>query len=102
MAGRAGARTARGRSILRQSVAVATGLGIGLNFTPIDPIKALYWSAVINGVVAVPVMVILMLMTAEPSIMGDFTVKGPLRILGWLSAAAMAACVAGMAATWVI
>jgi Mn2+/Fe2+ NRAMP family transporter len=45
------------------SVAIATLMGIGLNFTPINPIKALYWSAVINGVVAVPVMVLLMLMT---------------------------------------
>lgn len=96
------AREPREAAAFYASLAVATLLGISLNFTPIDPIKALYWSAVINGVVAVPVMVILMLMTAEPSIMGDFTVKGPLRILGWLSAAAMAACVAGMAATWVI
>jgi hypothetical protein len=45
-------------------------------FTPINPIKALYWSAVINGIVAVPVMVILMLMAAERRIMGEFTVKG--------------------------
>src|SRR5207248_7436703 len=76
---------------------IATLIGIGLNFTPIDPIKALYWSAVINGVVAVPVMVIVMLMTARRSIMGDFTIAGWLRALGWLSTAAMAACVVGMA-----
>lgn len=41
-------------------------------------------------------------MTAEKRIMGEFTVKGPLRILGWLSTAAIAACVAGMAATWLL
>jgi Mn2+/Fe2+ NRAMP family transporter len=82
------------------SLAVASLIGIGLNFTPINPIKALYWSAVINGVVAVPVMVILMLMTADRRIMGEFTVKGWLRTLGWLSTAAMAACVVGMAATY--
>jgi hypothetical protein len=68
---------------------MATLIGVGLNFTPINPIKALYWSAVINGVVAVPVMVILMLMTAERRIMGEFTVKGWLRALGWISTAAM-------------
>jgi NRAMP (natural resistance-associated macrophage protein)-like metal ion transporter len=82
------------------SIAIATLIGIGLNFTPINPIKALYWSAVINGVVAVPVMVLLMLMTANRSIMGDFTIGGWLRALGWLSTAAMAACVVGMVLTW--
>jgi Mn2+/Fe2+ NRAMP family transporter len=81
------------------SLAVASLIGIGLNFTSINPIKALCWSAVINGVVAVPVMVILMLMTADRRIMGEFTVKGWLRTLGWLSTAAMAACVVAMAAT---
>ena len=84
------------------SLAVATALGIGLNFTPIDPIKALYWSAVINGVVAVPVMVILMLMTANRSIMGEFTIGGWLRALGWLATVAMGACVCGMFATWLV
>src|SRR5438477_994261 len=82
------------------SIAIATLIGIGLNFTPINPIKALYWSAVINGIVAVPVMVLLMLMTANRSIMGDFTIGGWLRALGWLSTAAMAACVVGMLLTW--
>jgi Mn2+/Fe2+ NRAMP family transporter len=96
------AREPREAAAFYASLAVATVLGIVLNFTPIDPIKALYWSAVINGVVAVPVMVILMLMTAESRIMGDFTVKGPLRIMGWLATIAMAASVAGMAATWLL
>ena len=81
---------------------MATLIGVGLNFTPINPIKALYRSAVINGVVAVPVMVILMLMTAERRIMGEFTVKGWLRALGWISTAAMTACVSGMVATWLV
>jgi Mn2+/Fe2+ NRAMP family transporter len=69
---------------------------------PHRSIKALYWSAVINGVVAVPVMVIVMLMTARRSIMGDFTISGWLRALGWLSTAAMGACVVGMVVTWVV
>jgi len=80
----------------------ATLLGIGLNFTPIDPIKALYWSAVINGVVAVPVMVTVMMMTSRRDIMGEFTVGGWLRWLGWVSTGAMAACVLGMAVTWLV
>ena len=81
---------------------IATLMGVGLNFTPINPIKALYWSAVINGVVAVPVMVIVMLMTSQRSIMGEFTIGGWLRSLGWLSTAAMGACVLGMVVTWIL
>jgi Mn2+/Fe2+ NRAMP family transporter len=82
------------------TVAVATVIGAGLNFTPISPIKALYWSAVINGIVAVPVMVILMLMTAEKRIMGEFVIRGWLRWLGWASTGAMILCVGGMFISW--
>jgi Mn2+/Fe2+ NRAMP family transporter len=66
------------------------GAGVRLNFTPIDPIRALYWSAVINAVVAVPVMVLPMLVTAQTRIMGEFALRGWLRLLGWASTAAMA------------
>ena len=81
------------------SLAVATLIGVGLDLSPIDPIKALYWSAVVNGVTAVPIMVVLMLMTSRPRVMGEFVVTGWLRWLGWLATATMAACVLGMAAT---
>jgi NRAMP (natural resistance-associated macrophage protein)-like metal ion transporter len=81
-------------------IAIATALGVAMNFMPIDPIKALYWSAVINGVVAVPVMIVMMLMSARRKIMGRFVITGPLAWLGWLTTAAMAACVAGMAISW--
>jgi NRAMP (natural resistance-associated macrophage protein)-like metal ion transporter len=81
-------------------IAIATALGVAMNFMPIDPIKALYWSAVINGVVAVPVMIVMMLMSAHRKIMGRFVITGPLAWLGWLTTAAMAACVAGMAISW--
>jgi Mn2+/Fe2+ NRAMP family transporter len=78
----------------------AVVLGMGITLTPLDPIKALYWSAVINGVVAVPVMTVMMLMTAQRKIMGQFTIGGWLRWLGWASTVAMAACVSGMVAGW--
>jgi Mn2+/Fe2+ NRAMP family transporter len=84
------------------TLAFATFIGMAITFTPINPIKALYWSAVINGVVAVPVMIVMMLMTAQPRIMGRFTVTGWLRWLGWLATAVMAACACGMAASWVV
>ena len=73
--------------------------GIGLNFTPIDPIQALYWSAVVNGVLAAPVMVILMILVRRPKVMGKLVVTGPLYWLGWASTVAMAFCIVGMIAT---
>lgn len=72
---------------------------IGLNFTPIDPIKALYWSAVVNGVLAAPVMVILMVLVRRPKVMGELVVTGPLYWFGWASTAAMAVCIVRMVAT---
>ncbi len=83
-------------------LALAGGIGIALNFTPINPITALYWSAVVNGVLAVPVMVVLMLMARHRSVMGHFVIGGPLYWLGWLSTAAMAASVVAMAVGWVV
>ena len=71
------------------TVAVATLLGIGVNFTTIDPIKALFWSAVINGIVAVPLMVVMMLMTVRKDIMGRFTLPRSLKIMGWISTGVM-------------
>jgi NRAMP (natural resistance-associated macrophage protein)-like metal ion transporter len=77
-------------------VAVATIGGVGLNFLHVDPIKALFWSAVVNGVVSAPIMVVMMLLAARPSIMGRFTISPALRILGWLATAVMAAAAVGM------
>jgi len=73
--------------------------GIGLNFTALDPIKALYWSAVVNGVLAAPVMVMLMMLVRRTKVMGKFVVEGPLYWLGWASTLAMGFCIIGMAAT---
>jgi len=84
------------------TLGIATLIGVGLNFTTINPIKALYWSAVVNGVTAVPVMALLMLMTAQKRVMGEFTVRGRLRWLGWLSTIAMMLCVVGMVASWFV
>jgi Mn2+/Fe2+ NRAMP family transporter len=61
-----------------------------INFTPLNPIRALFWSAVINGIVAVPVMAIMMMIVARRDIMGDFVVHGALRVLGWLATLFMA------------
>ena len=82
------------------TIAVATGLGAALNFTPIDPIKALFWSAVINGVVAVPLMAMIVLMASRRKVMGGFVIPPWQKALGWIGTVVMAAAAAGMIATW--
>ena len=70
-----------------------------INFTPVDPIRALYWSAVINGIVAVPVMAIMMWLATAPKVMGEFAVTGWVKTLGWAATGVMAAAVMAMLAT---
>jgi NRAMP (natural resistance-associated macrophage protein)-like metal ion transporter len=82
------------------AIATATLIGILINFVDLDPIKALFWSAVINGVVAVPLMVVIMLMAMQRRVMGSFTLPRPLWAMGWLSSASMAVAVAAMFVTW--
>ncbi|HEY7300718.1 MAG TPA: divalent metal cation transporter [Xanthobacteraceae bacterium] len=84
------------------TVAAATILGAAISLGPIDPIKALYWTAVINGLIAVPIMAVMMLMTADSKVMGKFAIKGWLRWLGWASTVAMGSCAAGMVIAWII
>jgi NRAMP (natural resistance-associated macrophage protein)-like metal ion transporter len=81
------------------AVAIATIVGVLINFSPINPIKALYWSAVINGVVAVPVMAIMMLMAVDRRVMGEFAVPLAMRVIGWAATVVMALAVIGMAVT---
>ena len=70
-------------------LAVATILGVALNFLGLDPIRALYWSAVLNGIVAVPLMFVLMLMSNNEKIVGQFRLPAGLRVLGWASTIVM-------------
>lgn len=83
-------------------LAISGLLGIALNFTAMDPIKALYWSAVLNGVMAAPVMVGLMVLARRTKVMGKLVVKGWLYWLGWASTAAMAFCIVAMMIGFVI
>lgn len=73
------------------TIALATGLGVALNFTPINPIKALYWSAIINGIAAVPVMAMMMLMTARRDVMGELKIPLFMRTIGWVATGVMTA-----------
>ena len=77
-------------------VALATLGGTALTFSPIDPIRALFWSAVINGVISVPVLIVMMMLAGNAKVMGKF-VSGPrLKFVGWLATAVMAAAVCAM------
>jgi NRAMP (natural resistance-associated macrophage protein)-like metal ion transporter len=77
-------------------VAFATLGGIALTFSPIDPIKALFWSAVINGVISVPILFVMMLLAGNPKVMGEFASSPRLKFVGWLATAVMAAAVCAM------
>jgi NRAMP (natural resistance-associated macrophage protein)-like metal ion transporter len=81
------------------TIVIATLSGIAITFSPLDPIKALFWSAVINGVVSVPVMAMMMLITSNKKIMGQFVLKGGLKYVGWIATAIMAAAAIGMGIT---
>ncbi|MGE8179730.1 NRAMP family divalent metal transporter [Pseudomonas fluorescens] len=86
-------RNARGfYSIIAISVLAA----LAIQYSPISPMKALFWSAVINGVVAVPLMVVIIILVSKKSVMGDFTVSRPLIILGWVATAVMGAAAMAM------
>jgi len=74
----------------------ATVLGVAIDLTGVDSMKALLWSAMINGVVSVPIMVIMMLMVADKRTMGRFVGSWRLRGLGWLATAVMAVAVGAM------
>ena len=82
------------------TIVAATIIGTLIGFSPLDPIKALFWSAVVNGIVAVPVMVTMMLMTHNQKIMGKFRIRGYLLYAGWaatgvMAAAAVIMCISG-------
>ena len=81
------------------TIALATGIGAVLNFTPIDPFKALFWSAVINGIAAAPLMALIMHLACRRASMGRFTLPLPLKVVGWLATAVMGVAALGMLAT---
>jgi Mn2+/Fe2+ NRAMP family transporter len=80
-------------------IAIATVGGVALTFTHLDPVRALVWSAEINGVIAVPIMAVMMLLAAREDIMGRFVIRLRLRRLGWIATAVMAVTVAAMIVT---
>lgn len=80
-------------------IAVATVGGVVLCFTPTDPVKELFWAAVVNGVIAVPIMAVMMMLAGRRDTMGEHVIGRRLRWLGWTATGAMAATVAAMLIT---
>ena len=72
------------------TIGAATLGGVLLNFSAIDPIKALYWSAVVNGVLAAPLMAVMMMIASNPRVMGRLSLPLPMMIGGWIATAIMA------------
>ncbi len=77
-------------------IALSTLGGVLLSLSPGHAVQQLFWAAVLNGVIAVPIMAVMMLLAGRRDIMGDQAIHGGLRGLGWLSTAAMAAAVIGL------
>jgi NRAMP (natural resistance-associated macrophage protein)-like metal ion transporter len=75
---------------------VATLLGVAIDLSGVDSIKMLLWAAVVNGVIAVPIMVVMMLLAVKPAVMGPFVIKRRLWALGWLATAVMAVAVVAL------
>jgi NRAMP (natural resistance-associated macrophage protein)-like metal ion transporter len=94
------ARLPRDARAFYGTIVVGTLIGVFINFVDLDPIKALFWCAVINGVVAVPLMTMIMIMAMQRKVMGAFTLPRPLWVMGWLCTAAMAVAVVIMFVTW--
>jgi Mn2+/Fe2+ NRAMP family transporter len=77
-------------------IGLGTLIGTLIDFTPLDPIKALVWSAVVNGVIAVPIMAVMMWLGTRRELLGDYTLTLRHRVLGWFATAVMGAAVIAM------
>ena len=80
-------------------LALATLIGLAMNFIRIDPIRALVWSAMINGMTAAPIMCFMMLLASNRKVMGKLTLPVYLKVMGWAASAIMALAAIGMFAT---
>jgi NRAMP (natural resistance-associated macrophage protein)-like metal ion transporter len=79
---------------------VAILIGLGLNFMGVNPMKALFWTAVINGVAAGPIMIMVMLMATNPKVMGEVPIRRRTRVLGWVATVVMLLAAVVMFAYW--
>lgn len=81
-------------------IGIAIGTGLLINFLRIDPVKALFWAAILNGIVAAPLMVVIMMMASNPRVMGKFVVPAYLRWVGWCATGVMLCVCVGVLLSW--
>jgi len=82
------------------AIAAATLIGLSLNFMHVDPVKALFWAAILNGVVAAPLMAIIMVMASSKKVMGQFVISRHLQAMGWIATSVMLGACIGVFVTW--
>ena len=82
------------------AITVATLIGLSLNFMHIDPVKALFWAAILNGVVAAPLMAIIMIMASSRKVMGKLIIPYYLKTMGWIATGTMSCACIGVVLTW--
>jgi len=82
------------------AITVATLIGLSLNFIHIDPVKALFWAAILNGVVAAPLMAVIMVMASSRKVMSNLVIPPYLRVMGWIATAVMLCACVGLVWTW--
>jgi NRAMP (natural resistance-associated macrophage protein)-like metal ion transporter len=82
------------------AIAAATSIGLSFNFLHIDPVKALFWAAILNGIVAAPLMVVIMNMATSQKVMGKLVIPPYLRLMGWLATGVMLCACVGIFLTW--
>jgi Mn2+/Fe2+ NRAMP family transporter len=83
-------------------IGLATLIGTALHFTPLNPIRALFWSAVVNGVLVIPILIVLLRLAHDETVMGRFRVRGPLLWIGWGTVAAMTGAAIATVIFWLL
>jgi NRAMP (natural resistance-associated macrophage protein)-like metal ion transporter len=96
------ARAPREARAFYGTLTIATLLGVAMNFAPIDPIRALYWSAVINGITVAPVMAVMMLVASRRDLMGRATIGITMKAIGWAATLVMAAASLATIVGWIL
>jgi NRAMP (natural resistance-associated macrophage protein)-like metal ion transporter len=81
------------------TITAATLIGLAINFIGIDPIKALFWAAVLNGLTAAPLMAVIIRVATNQKIMGKFVLSTYLRTVGWIATALMVSAGIGLLVT---
>ena len=81
-------------------IGIAIGAGLLLSFLHIDPVKALFWAAILNGIVAAPLMTVIMIMASNRKVMGKFVIPRYLRWVGWCATTVMLCVCIGVLLSW--